>query len=81
MLIFYTGDRMKAGKLAPPFAEALTKAGSPSTAVDTIDLSHGQINFYIGMIGDPMTALIMRLHEGEDVKGFPGKFGEDKDEG
>ena len=76
---------MKAGKLAPPFAEALTKAGSPA-AVDTVDLTHGQINSRIGMIGDSMTALIMRLHQGENVRGFPKRLGEDwrlrmKDEG
>jgi acetyl esterase/lipase len=73
-LVFYAGDRMNLNVLAPAFAEALTKAGSPSQAVDTVTLDHGQINSHIGMIDEPMTAMIMRLHAGEDVSRFPGKL-------
>lgn len=71
MLIFYNGDRRQVDTLAPAFADALTNAGSPSTAVDTVDLDHGQINSHVGMIGDPMTKLIMRFHGGEDALNFP----------
>jgi acetyl esterase/lipase len=73
-LLFYAGDRMKLNVLAPAFVEALTKAGSPSAAVDTITLDHGQINSHIGMVDEPMTALIMRLHAGEDASRFPPKI-------
>jgi len=38
-------------------------------AGDSID--HAQINAHIGMIGDPMTALVMRLHAGDDASKFP----------
>ncbi len=70
-LLFYAGDRMKLNVLAPAFVEALTKAGASSAAVDTITLDHGQINSHIGMVNEPMTALIMRLHAGEDATAFP----------
>lgn len=73
-LIFYAGDRMNLDVLAPAFADALTKAGSPSRAVDTVTLDHGQINSHIGMMDEPMTALIMRLHAGEDASRFPAKL-------
>ncbi|MBM4093070.1 MAG: hypothetical protein FJ276_27220, partial [Planctomycetes bacterium] len=73
-LVFYAGDRMHLDVLAPTFADALTKAGSPSRAVDTVTLDHGQINSHIGMIDEPMTALIMRLHAGEDASRFPAKL-------
>lgn len=73
-LIFYAGDRMNLDVLAPAFAEALTKAGSPSRAVDTVTLDHGQINSHIGMIEEPMTALIMRLHAGEDASHLPARL-------
>lgn len=70
-LLFYGGDRMQLDVIGPAFADALTKAGSRSQAIDTVDLDHGQINSHVGMIGDPMTALIMRLHAGEDATTFP----------
>jgi arylformamidase len=71
-LVFYAGDRMNLDVLAKAFAEALTRAGSPSRAVDTVTLDHGQINSHIGMVGEPMTGLIMRLHAGEDATQFKG---------
>jgi acetyl esterase/lipase len=70
-LVFYAGDRMNLDQLAPALARALNEAGSPSQAVDTVSLDHGQINSYIGMIDEPMTNLIMRLHAGEDASIFP----------
>ena len=76
-LIFYAGDRMNLDLLAPAFAEALTKAGSPSLAVDTVTLDHGQINSHVGMIDEPMTALVMRLHAGEDASEFPDRIAAD----
>ena len=60
--------------LAPAFARSLTQAGSPSQAVDTVTLDHGQINSHIGMIDEPMTELIMRLHAGEDASKFPNRL-------
>lgn len=74
-LIFYAGNRMNLDELAPAFAAALTKAGSPSRAVDTVTLDHGQINSHIGMIGDTMTPLIMRLHAGVNATTFPATLG------
>lgn len=74
-LLFYAGDRMQLNVLAPAFVEALTQAGAPSAAVDTITLDHGQINSHIGMVDEPMTALIMRLHAGEVASRFPAKIG------
>ena len=73
-LIFYAGDRMNLDVLAPALADALTKVGSPSRAVDTVTLDHGQINSHIGMIDEPMTALIMRLHAGEDASELPDRI-------
>lgn len=73
-LVFYAGDRMNLDVLAPAFADALTKAGSPSRAVDTVTLDHGQINSHIGMLDEPMTAFIMRLHAGEDASKFPNRI-------
>jgi acetyl esterase/lipase len=81
-LVFYAGDRMNLDQLAPALAMALNKAGSPSQAVDTVSFDHGQINSYIGMIDEPMTKLIMRLHAGEDASRFPAllpKHGEKAD--
>jgi len=74
-LIFYAGDRMHMDVLAPAFAEALAEAGSPSRAVDTVTLDHGEINSRIGMIDEPMTTLVMRLHAGEDPTTFPERLG------
>lgn len=74
-LLFYAGDRMKLNVLAPSFVEALNEAGSPSAAVDTVTLDHGQINSHIGMVDEPMTALIMRLHAGDNVTRLPKSIG------
>ncbi len=74
-LIFYTGNRMNADVLARDLADALTKAGSPSRAVDTVDLEHSQINAFIGTENDKMTALIMRLFRSEDPTTFPRLLG------
>ena len=75
-LIFYGGSRMYLDKLAPAFADSLTKAGSPSKAIDTVNLNHTQVNTHVGMIGDKMTPLIMRLHAGEDASKFPATLAE-----
>ena len=48
-LLFYAGDRMKLDRFGPAFARSLTEAGSPSQAVDTVTLDHGQINSHIGI--------------------------------
>jgi arylformamidase len=69
-ILFYGGDRMGLHKFGPQFAKAMTAAGSPSQAIDTVDLDHGQINFNVGMPGDEMTKLIMKLHAGEDASRF-----------
>ncbi len=74
-LIFYAGERMNLDRFGPALAGALTAAGSPSRAVDTVTLDHGPINSHIGMIGEPMTELIMRLHAGEDAAKFPERIG------
>ncbi|MEO0448032.1 MAG: hypothetical protein AAF191_18340, partial [Verrucomicrobiota bacterium] len=64
------------------FATAMTAAGSPSQAIDTVTLDHGQINAHVGMIGDGMTPLIMRLHAGEDPTTFPRSLApDDHDQG
>jgi acetyl esterase/lipase len=73
-LIFYAGNRMNLDVIAPAFADSLTKAGSPARAVDTVTLDHGQINSHIGMVDEPMTALIMRLHADEDASRFPARL-------
>ena len=73
-LLFYAGDRMRLDRFGPAFARSLTEAGSPSQAVDTVTLDHGQINSHIGMIDEPMTQLIMRLHAGEDASTFPARL-------
>ena len=75
-LIFHAGDRLDLDQLAPALAQKLTESGSPSQAIDTISLTHREINSLIGMPGDRMTALIMRLHAGEDAAAFPGTFTE-----
>ena len=71
-LLFYASERMALDQFGPAFAKSLTEAGSPSRAVDTVSLDHGQINSHIGMIDEPMTQLIMRLHAGKDASKFPG---------
>ncbi|AKJ63738.1 carboxylesterase family protein [Kiritimatiella glycovorans] len=73
-LIFYGGTRMLLNRFAPDFARALHKAGTPAQAIDVAPLDHGQINAFIGTVDDPMTALIMRLHAGEDAAGFPARI-------
>jgi acetyl esterase/lipase len=77
-LIFYTGERLGADKLAPALAGALTRAGVPAQAVDTVTLSHGEILSNVGKPGDPMTALIMRLHKGDDASTFPSRLSDGK---
>ncbi|MEM9017095.1 MAG: carboxylesterase family protein [Verrucomicrobiota bacterium] len=73
-ILFYAGDRMNLNLFGPKFTGALTEVGIPSTSVDMISLDHGQMNSHIGMIGDPMTELIMKLHAGEDPLEFPTKI-------
>jgi acetyl esterase/lipase len=70
-LVFYAGNRMNLDVIAPAFAAAMTRAGAPAGAVDTVSLDHGQVNSHVGMVDEPMTALIMRLHAGEDPSTFP----------
>lgn len=70
MLVFH-GNRMGARQLAPEFAEALTAAGSPSRAVSTMDLSHAEINWFIGTRDDAMTKLIMNFLKGASPLTFP----------
>lgn len=70
-LLFYGGNRMELDVIGTAFAESLTAAGSPSKAIDTVDLDHGQVNTHVGMIGDPMTQLIDQLHAGDDASTFP----------
>ena len=70
-LLFYGGNRMQLDYFANRFAEAMTAAGSPSQAIDTVDLSHREINEQVGMIGCRMTPWIMKLHAGEDPTQFP----------
>jgi acetyl esterase/lipase len=77
-LLFYAGNRMHLDVLAPAYTDALTKAGSPSQAVDTVTLDHGQINSNVGMIGDPMTPLIMDLHAGKDPTKLPKTLAKEK---
>ncbi len=73
-LIFHAGERMVLDLMGPDLAQAITETGAPSKAVDTVTLSHSQINQLIGRVDDPMTALIMRLHAGEDASQFPEKL-------
>ncbi|MEL7263747.1 MAG: hypothetical protein AAFN70_08910 [Planctomycetota bacterium] len=58
-------------KIGPVFSRSLVRADVLAQAIDTVDLDHGQINTNVGMIGDPMNRLIMRLHRGEDATKFP----------
>jgi len=73
-LIFYAGERLGLNIDGPALAKALTEAGAPSKAVDTVSLSHTQIGQLIGMKKEPMTALVMRLHTGENAAEFPEKL-------
>jgi acetyl esterase/lipase len=75
MLLFYTGSRMAANTLAPAFAEALTKAGAPARAVDTIALTHGEIGMEAADGSHPLGQLVLRFLQGEDVAKFPDKLG------
>lgn len=80
-ILFYAGERMNLDLFGPQFAQALSEAGVPSKAVDMVSLDHGQMNSHIGMIGDPMTELIMKLHAGEDPTAFPGTIAPNAAEG
>ncbi|AQQ09834.1 Carboxylesterase [Sedimentisphaera cyanobacteriorum] len=73
-LIFYGGTRMLLNRFAPDFARALREACTPAQAIDVAPLDHGQINAFIGTVDDPMTALIMRLHAGDDASRFPARI-------
>ncbi|MEM6915828.1 MAG: carboxylesterase family protein [Verrucomicrobiota bacterium] len=70
-ILFFAGERMNLDHFGPKFTDALTAVGVPSISVDMISLDHGQMNSHIGMVGDPMTELIMKLHAGEDPTAFP----------
>ena len=74
MLIFYTGDRMAADKAAPAFADALTKAGAPSRAVDTVTLSHADILSKAAEKGHPLSQLMLRFLKGESALSLPAKL-------
>jgi len=78
-LLFYQAERMQLHRFGRAFTRALTEAGSPSRSVDTVTLDHGQINSHVGMIDEPMTELIMRLHAGEDASRFPAVLGEEEE--
>jgi len=77
-ILFYGGERMNLDRFGPAFTDALTQAAVPSRSIDTVDLDHGQINAHIGMVGDPMTELIMRLHAGESAVHFPANLKEEQ---
>ena len=70
-LLFYGGNRMNLHQTGPKFADALTAIGSPSQAIDTVDLSHRQINTQVGSRGDEMIKLIAQLHQGKNASKFP----------
>ncbi|MEM6365811.1 MAG: alpha/beta fold hydrolase [Planctomycetota bacterium] len=74
-IIFYAGERMNLNLLAPDFAAAMVAVGIPSQAIDTVILDHGQVNSRVGLVGEPMTELIMQLHAGEDARNFPDSIG------
>lgn len=74
MLLFFTGSRMVANALAPAFAAALTEAGSPSCAVDTVTLSHNEILTKASEKGHPLSQLALRFLRGEDVASFPARL-------
>lgn len=74
-IIFYAGNRMNLDVLGPAFASAMTDAGIPAKAIDTVILDHGQINSRIGLVDEPMTKLIRQLHAGKDAQKFPSSIG------
>jgi arylformamidase len=74
MLLFYTGTRMAAKTLAPAFAEALTRVGAPSRAVDTITLEHNEILSNAAVKEHPLAQLVLRFLNGEDITKFPDKL-------
>lgn len=74
MLAFYTGSRMAANVLANAFADALAEAGSPSRAVDTVVLSHGEILRMAAAEDHPIAQLTLRFLNGEDATAFPERL-------
>jgi len=72
MLMFYTGSRSPTK--APAFADALTKAGVPSRAVDTVTLTHNEIGLKAADKDHPLGQLVLRFLKGEDVTKFPGRL-------
>jgi arylformamidase len=74
MLMFFTGSRMAANALAPAFAEALTKAGAPSRAVDTITLTHNEIGMKAADDNHPLGQLVLRFLRGENATTFPARL-------
>lgn len=74
MLVFFTGSRMAANALAPAFAAALTQAGAPSRAIDTVTLSHGEILSKSWEKGHPLSQTVLRFLRGEDVSAFPARL-------
>lgn len=74
MLMFFTGSRVAAHTLAPAFAEALTIAGAPSRAVDTISLAHSEIGLKAADKDHPLGQLVLRFLRGEDTTTFPARL-------
>jgi acetyl esterase/lipase len=74
MLMSYTGARMAADKLAPAFAAALTQAGAPSRAIDTVDLEHGEILAAAARKDHPLAQLTPRFLRGEEATRFPERL-------
>jgi acetyl esterase/lipase len=74
MLIFYTGARMAANVLAPDFADALTKAGAASRAVDTVTLEHSEILSYAAVKEHPIATLTLRFLLGEEAGRLPDRL-------
>lgn len=74
MLMFYTTPRMYANKFAPAFADALTKAGARSKAVDTLTLEHSEILTTASEKEHPLAQLVLRFLNGVDATKFPEKL-------
>ncbi|MCX7012794.1 MAG: alpha/beta hydrolase [Candidatus Sumerlaeota bacterium] len=78
MLMFYTGACMDADKTAPAFAAALTEAGAPSRAVDTVTLSHADILRTAAQKGQPLADMVLRFLRGEDATTMLAPFSESR---
>ena len=71
ILLFFTEQRLRK-KINEKFAATLARAGVPSRAILARGYDHKLMIVDFGSPGDPLTGLVGRFIDREDVRAFPG---------